>query len=776
MPRNLRVLLAIPHLGGGGAEKVIALLAQGLSKAKYEVHLVSITQRREDLGSLPPGVVVRALGKRRVRDGALPLLRLVLRLKPDVVLSSMFHLNFLILLLRPLFPRKVRVLIRQNGTVSSALASSGLPWYVSLLYRFLYPRADRVICQSSAMADDLAAKLYLDRNKIAVLPNPVEFEGIHSAVSRTAEISHWSGPNPNPEPNLRPNFGPNLRPHLLAVGRLAAEKGFDLLLEAFAIVRQRYPDAELLIAGAGPEESPLKTQSRSLRLEHSVRFIGYVERPYDLYADASLFVLSSRHEGMPNALLEAAVAGLPIVATPASGGVIDLLRSLDGVWLAQAATANALASALLQALGTLKSKQRFSRSFSGEFDFTSAIERYEALIDSVCAPPEANHVALVIPTLDRIGGAERHVMLLAHGLLSRGWRVSVVALSGCGGAAARELMAAGVSFLSLGMRKGLADPRGWLRFHRWLRREKPDVVHAHLPHATWFCRWSRLCASIPVLIDTLHSASTGTVARRIGYRLSRWLPDQVTAVSRSVAESHEAAGMVNRNTLTVLHNGVDVDKWHPDPSVCVAARANLALTNEFLWMAAGRLEPVKDHETLLKAMALLQPPAQLVIAGDGPLLHDLTALASHLGLSRRVHFLGFVQDVKRWLQAADAFVLSSRWEGLPMAVLEAGACGLPAVMTDVPGSREAILDGETGMLAPPANPSGLASAMNAMMRLSFEERRAMGMRARQRVADQFSLTATLDRCDELYRSLFARTGCINDLVKGHDFSRAEEGQ
>src|SRR5208282_6535365 len=122
--------------------------------------------------------------------------------------------------------------------------------------------------------------------------------------------------------------------------------------------------------------------------------------------------------------------------------------------------------------------------------------------------------------VDRIGGAERQAMLLAKGLRRRGWRVSVVALSGSGGAAANELRRAGVQFVSLEMRKGLADPRGWLRFHRWLWRERPEVVHAHLPHAAWLVRWSRLDAPVPVVIDTVHNWYTGTLGRRVGCRCS----------------------------------------------------------------------------------------------------------------------------------------------------------------------------------------------------------------------------------------------------------------
>ena len=186
-----------------------------------------------------------------------------------------------------------------------------------------------------------------------------------------------------------------------------------------------------------------------------------------------------------------------------------------------------------------------------------------------------NHIALLIPGLDRIAGAERQTILLAKGLRQRGWRVTVVTLSGTGAAAAADLRAAGVGFLSLGMRKGLADPRGWWRFQRWLRREQPDVIHAHLPHAAWFARWSLLAAKVsaghapvvpcPVIIDTLHSSAVGGLGRRLGYRLSRWLPECVTAVSRAAAEAYLRAGMVNPNRLQIVPNGVDVEAFRPGP-------------------------------------------------------------------------------------------------------------------------------------------------------------------------------------------------------------------
>jgi glycosyltransferase involved in cell wall biosynthesis len=367
-----------------------------------------------------------------------------------------------------------------------------------------------------------------------------------------------------------------------------------------------------------------------------------------------------------------------------------------------------------------------------------------------------SHITLIIPGLDRIGGAERQLSLLAIGLHQRGWQVSVVALSGAGGDAATELTTHGVSFLSLGMRKGLADPRGWMRFNRWLLRENPDVVHAHLPHAAWFARWSRLAAPVRVMIDTLHSSSTGTLGRKLGYRWSNWLPDKVTAVSRAVAESHRAAGMASEDKLTVLPNGVDVEEWRPDALMRASVRRELELEKEFLWFAAGRLDPVKNYPTLLRAFAELPESARLVIAGAGPLEFELRRLSIELGSDGRVRFLGFEPDVRRWMRAADGFVLSSRMEGLPMSLLEAAACAVPAVATNVPGTREAILHGETGLLAEAGSPLALRAAMISMMETPPEERKAMSERARQYVLDCFSLEAVLDRWEALYIDLLRR--------------------
>jgi len=369
MNRLPRVLLLIPHLGGGGAEQVTAMLAQGFARKKYELHLGIVTGTAQGPERLPSPVAVHALGARSVRAGAFRLLRLIRNLKPDLILSGMAHLNFLVLLLRPLFPQGTRVLVRQNGTASAALASRELPAYTRLLYRLTYPHADCVICQTPAMAADLAAVLGTTRTRMAVLNNPIQVDRIRTTMRQ--DPAWWTGPGP----------------HLLAVGRLSREKGFDLLVQALAVIREQLPNADLLIAGSGPEETALKLQCRRLGLEAAVRFPGNLQDPSECFPGASVFVLSSRHEGMPNALLEAAAGGLPIVALPASLGVVDLLRGQPGVWLASEISAAALASALLTALRALQPGERFAHAFIEPFRFERAIRAYQDLIDATLNHP-----------------------------------------------------------------------------------------------------------------------------------------------------------------------------------------------------------------------------------------------------------------------------------------------------------------------------------------------------------------------------------------------------
>jgi len=366
MTHRTRILFLIPHLEGGGAAQVTALLAGNISQDRFEVHLGIVARCSPESARLPSWVRVHAMGASRIRRAGLRLIRLVREVRPEVIVSGMAHLNFLVLLLRPVFPGRPPVLVRQNTTVSSVLREGTEPFWTEFLYRTLYPRAQGILCQSEAMAADLVARIDVPRHRVSVLSNPVDAEKVQAAQK---QASHWKGPGP----------------HLLAVGRLAPEKGFDLLLVALGRVKKDFPAADLTIIGSGEEDHSLRVRCNSLGLKGCVHFAGQVNAPYSYFLGASAFVLPSRYEGMPNALLEAGIAGLPIVALPSSGGVVELLNHWPGAWIAADVSAQALGDILLQALRAIRPGQRFHRVW----DSSHAVKAYEQRIEAALAKGRA---------------------------------------------------------------------------------------------------------------------------------------------------------------------------------------------------------------------------------------------------------------------------------------------------------------------------------------------------------------------------------------------------
>jgi glycosyltransferase involved in cell wall biosynthesis len=354
-------------------------------------------------------------------------------------------------------------------------------------------------------------------------------------------------------------------------------------------------------------------------------------------------------------------------------------------------------------------------------------------------------IAMLIPTIEEIGGAERQLLLLSKELAARGWQVTVIALSGTAGDAAEELRAASVGYLSLEMRKAWIDPRGWRHYLAWAAKNKPDIVHTHLPHATWFARCIRLLAPVRVQVDTLHTSHTGNHARKRIYWLTNIFTNRVTCVSYAVAAAALASGITRGQDSTVLPNGVVV----PAPP----EERTRTHGSTFRWLAVGRLSPVKDYPTLLRAFAALPGEPALQIAGTGPEEQLLRTLAVRLNIQNRTEFLGFRSDVPPLLTAADAFVLSSLWEGLPMSILEASAAGLPIVATDGSGTRQTIQPGATGLIVPVGDATALTKAMARLMAMPPWERLDMGATGRKFVEANFALPVIVDLWERLYSQL-----------------------
>ncbi|MCL5105316.1 MAG: glycosyltransferase [Armatimonadetes bacterium] len=363
-------------------------------------------------------------------------------------------------------------------------------------------------------------------------------------------------------------------------------------------------------------------------------------------------------------------------------------------------------------------------------------------------------------------GAEVQVFHLATRLKSRGWDVMVVSMLPPK-AFVEELEERLIPVLSLGMRRGTPDPRAIVRLALMTRQWRPHVIHSHMVHANLLARMSRLCYWSPATISTIHNTfDCGKLGVKL-YAVTDWLADATTAVSRAASDRYTAIGAVRANKCRFIPNGVDMSEFKPDPAARARIRAELGLDQEFTWLAIGRLEPAKDYPNMFAAFAEVARgdiAAQLLVIGQGSLESDLRRQAASAACNRskctreNVQFLGVRRDIPDIMNAADGYVMSSAWEGMPVTLLEASAAGLPIVATDVGGNREVVRDGSAGFIVEPGNPEALAEAMRGMMNIPLAERREMGRAGRAFVESEYGLERMVDNYERLYTELLARKG------------------
>jgi len=357
-----------------------------------------------------------------------------------------------------------------------------------------------------------------------------------------------------------------------------------------------------------------------------------------------------------------------------------------------------------------------------------------------------------------MGGAERQVLALAGRMAGRGHAVALLALM----PKLAEEWPTTLDVCHLDMRKtpfsllaGLAKGR------RFLLEFRPDLVHSHSFHANIVARLLKLVVPATTVLSTVHNVYEGGWPRMMAYRLTDGLSCRTTVVSEAAARRYVRLKAVPQRKCVVLSNGIDTVEFAPDPKRCARTRTEMGANGEFIWLAAGRIAPAKDYPNLLRAFARVTaacPQAQLWIAGEaaGTEFKRVSGLTVELGLGDRARWLGLRRDVPALLNAADGFVSSSAWEGMPLAVGEAMAMEKPVVATDVGGVRELL--GEAGVIVPSRDSNALAGAMLELMRRTPEDRHVLGCQARERIVSNFSMDARADEWEAQYRRLLAHYG------------------
>lgn len=305
------IALFSPSLEGGGAERVVANLAQGFVQSGLTVHLLLARAHGQMLADIPLNVRVVDFKQDHVTRTLPYLIDYLHTERPAILFSFQTHANLVALLAAQLARTSARTIVSEHIVLSySAKATPGLkegllPWLARIFYR----RANAIVAVSRGVADDLVNVVGISSNKLHVIYNPVV----------TPELSEKMQIIP-----LHPWFAPGTPPVVLAVGRLTAQKDYPTLLRAFALARQER-ELHLLILGEGEKRAELEDMVKSLGLKNDVQMPGFAANPYAYMAHASVFVLSSAWEGLPTVLVEALACGTPVVSTDCKSGPAEIL-------------------------------------------------------------------------------------------------------------------------------------------------------------------------------------------------------------------------------------------------------------------------------------------------------------------------------------------------------------------------------------------------------------------------------------------------------------------
>jgi glycosyltransferase involved in cell wall biosynthesis len=360
-----------------------------------------------------------------------------------------------------------------------------------------------------------------------------------------------------------------------------------------------------------------------------------------------------------------------------------------------------------------------------------------------------------------VGGAEMMLIRLLRSMDTTRIAPAVLTLA-APGPLAPEISELGVPLFSLGLAHGSWSPGSFRLLIRHVRAFKPDILQGWMYHGNIAAQLAALFAAKPPVIWNIRGTMTDlsrvsklTAATiRLGARLSKRARVVINNSSVS-AELHTRKLGYSSNNVVVIPNGFDTSVFHPDPVARVKFRLALGAGDEdFLIGHVGRLHPMKDHETLIRAATICiaaEPRARFVLVGDD--VNDrsqvILDMAAKAGIGARVRYLGPRKDVAQILPGLDLFTLTSSYgEGFPNAVGEAMACGVPCVATDVGDSAHLI--GRHGAIVPPGDAQGLADAWLRTMRLTPAERNRLGEAARHRIQEHFSLAAIVQQYQELY--------------------------
>jgi glycosyltransferase involved in cell wall biosynthesis len=376
------------------------------------------------------------------------------------------------------------------------------------------------------------------------------------------------------------------------------------------------------------------------------------------------------------------------------------------------------------------------------------------------------HIVQVIDSL-KIGGAEMLLRELTQGLLDRNFRVTVC--YNTAGPLVDSFNAMDIELFHFPS-KARINPFLITQLSGVMKRGKPQLVHTHLFKSDFHGRLAARLSGVPVVISTLHNNDVWARRFPLGqiYGATARFTDALIAVSQEVRQYHLQYTGIPAEKIVTIENGVDLSRFSTiDTMPGENFRKEFNIDSKApLFGIIGRLVPQKDHFLFLRTAAEILkklPLARFLIVGDGELRGAIEEEARRLSLLPALIFTGIRRDIPAILDALDVLVFSSKWEGLPVTLLEGMAASRPVVSTAVDGVRDVLQDGITGILGPAGDYYALAQACLKLAN-NVELRKSMGLAGRKLVSERYSIVSMIDRTVALYQKYLSEKGTGNVVL------------
>jgi len=735
----MKILQLIQKPQNRGAEMFTCQLSNHLIESGHEVKIVALF---DDKIILPfNGEIISLGGSSENRFLDIPawkkLARIIREFNPDIIQANAGDTLKYVVFSKVIFGWKTPVISRNASEVGRYLKSP----IQKKLNSFFYKNVDFVISVSQASKKDILIHFPFLNGKTTMIPVGLE------AISEIKEI----------------NFKPEDSQHIVHVGGFTFEKNHYGLLRIFKALVNSNQKCHLHLIGDGPLKTKIEREVKNMGLGSKVTFYGFVNNPLSYIKSANVFVLPSIIEGLPAVILEAMYCGTPVVAYDV-GGISEIVENQATGWLIdkndESGFKNAIKSVLYKSENNSILIRNAKKMVMDNYSNEVIADRFLDCYKDVIAPPKGQLKSkmkiLHLVTKRQYRGAELFAAYLSAELIKLGHEVVFVGLYENDSDILHVKHADNRDLVST--KNGKFSLKIVAEIVKLVKKIKPDVIQCNgsdtlkytVAASLFFRNTPLVYRNISIISEWISNGPKKILYKQMFQRIAH-----VTSVGDEAMLDFIKTYNYPKSRTEVIRRGIPIKEVNRF-QLYKDFRKNLGIKEDSkIAIHIGNFSPEKNHQFLIEVFEKLKSEnsdIKLVCVGGGVLHEYIKQEAIDKGLSQNVFFLGFRKDIPELLAASDCLLLSSKVEGVPGVILEAGTQRIPSISTNVGGVSEVLLNGKTGFLIENFDKDQFRNKLKELM-LNSPLRKELGENAFTMISKGFDPELNAKKFEKLYRNL-----------------------